>query len=918
MLTINRQKFLMAVASVPHLFAAPSSEIAAAVKKILEEYYFDGIDQILSADLDENGDIVGEFLDQVGARQIKKFRYKISEKEVSYGLSNPDEVDKFAVQAFSIFQFAKNCKKSIPCGNSCISKNKKCRKTPAPAVAAAVTATKAAIAAKSPATAPAAAPSAAKKTAKTAPAAAAPAAAAPTAAPAAPAAPAPKATKKTTKKASQKAAPPAPAPSTPAKPVKISTNQKLLDSTRQSIVAKVGQAQVDAAEKKLKKVLEKSSVYMKVPTSEVMGFIMDGGFKTAHELGGRPGAPPPGTGQGDYLNARARVEQTVLGISKKTAGRDRPKYAILASDDLNSQEHLDAAGAYGGITVQFKKSVKDRTTFTGADSFKSGIASPVNNPNVASVVPSTSRGNINNQSLNLNARQYVGYAAKSGNIKTMAEKLSPGGNAYLEAQVHGQLTLDDVEALHFKPRGAHDRPTKAIVDAAAAKGVKVYVNGKQVDPTTFQEEVPPLNTLLVQKAFLEGNIDTLSEIYQEASKATNDPTAKGKYPGADDIQAYLSEQVGFSEKPQKVKTSEFDALDPKTTHFMFRGVSAGGGKTAQKVQEQFLDDTLFIGRGVFGHGSYFAHASNSRNGALAAGASLKSRVSKAKNIALTYGGNSASVQNTAVIRAALSSDARIETSNRVKELQQQFRSKVLASAEKKAQAALKNGGTVSKVEAQQAAKVSAEIDKSFFPRFRNATNRLMGLYVEEVFEVGGTYSADSKTKKEVFSSSNARVLMRTVTRTKEVTIADAYPEIRSGLARLYPEKWDPVNQEITFSNRGEADKALDEAMKAVARMKETGYPRPPKAGDPNANALLAAATARADANLLLAKWDIRDDVISGRFATALGIDAIAVSQTTGAGREASQYINILNRSKLILDEQIYDKNTLKASKGEFK
>lgn len=914
MLTASRATFATAIAQMPTLFyfATPAPELVAQIKEILEEFYFDGIEQIVSVELTETGDIVGEFTDRIGLRQVKRFQYKISEKEVVYRLVNSDAVERFSIEVYAPKKGGagtgvkkKNCKKSIPCGNSCISAKKTCKKAPPAATQAKIKAAKAAVAAASPAPATAPAPAASPAAPPPAPAAAPP-----------PASPAPAAKKTATKKKAATPAPTPAAPAAPAKPVKVSTNQKLLDSTRNTIAAKVGQPAVDAAEAKLKKVLEKTSVYMKVPSSEVMGLIMDGGFKTAHELGGRPGAPPPGTGKGDYLDARARVENTVLGIPKKTKGSDRPKYAILASDDLNSQEHLDASGAYGGITVQFKKSVKDRTTFTGADSFKSGIASPVNDPSVASIVPSTSRGNIDNASLNLRARMYVNNAAKAGTPKTMAAGLSPGGNAYLEAQVHGQLGLDDVEAIHFKPRGAHDYPTKAIVDAAAAKGVKVYLNGKEIDPKRFQDPVARIETQKIRKAFLDGDVEALSAVYNGALLATKNPATKGKYQGVDTIQAYLSEQVGFSELPQKVKSSDFDALDPKKNHFMFRGVKQGNGLKANDIQQQFLEDPLYIGRGIYGHGSYFAHASNNRNGALQAGSTLKSRVTKAKNIALSYGGNSSNWNKTAVLRAALSSDAKIESEKRVIELQQEFRKKVLKNAEAKATAAIKNGGTVTKAESDRAAKVAKQIDKSILTGYSNLKKKKTGFAVEEEFDITGTYSPDGKTKRPILGGNDTKI--KIVTYDDRSSIREAPQEIRSALARLYPDSYHHATQSISFPTRGEADKALALAQRAVANMNEHGYPSPPKAGDPTSDALLAAATARAEATLILSQWGVSDTAVSGRFATALGIDAIAVSQTTGTPGEASQYLNVLNRSKLIVDEEIYNKAEIKASKGEFK
>jgi hypothetical protein len=124
-------KFGMAIASLPwmSLYAAPAPEVLSLVQDILEEFYTDGIDQIVSAALNDAGDIEGEFIDQVGARQVKRYRYLIQDDNVAFKLLNPNEVEQFS----GLEQFSgkkKTCKKGTPCGLGCISAAKTCKKTP--------------------------------------------------------------------------------------------------------------------------------------------------------------------------------------------------------------------------------------------------------------------------------------------------------------------------------------------------------------------------------------------------------------------------------------------------------------------------------------------------------------------------------------------------------------------------------------------------------------------------------------------------------------------------------------------------------------------------------------------------------------------------------------------------------------------
>jgi hypothetical protein len=116
-----------------------STEVLSLVQDILEEFYTDGIDQIVSAQLNEAGDIEGEFIDQVGARQVKRYKYLIQDDNVAFKLLNPNEVEQFSVFAplFGPGSRAgrkKNCRKGTPCGDTCIGAQKTCKKKPGSAV----------------------------------------------------------------------------------------------------------------------------------------------------------------------------------------------------------------------------------------------------------------------------------------------------------------------------------------------------------------------------------------------------------------------------------------------------------------------------------------------------------------------------------------------------------------------------------------------------------------------------------------------------------------------------------------------------------------------------------------------------------------------------------------------------------------
>lgn len=102
------------------------------IKSVLEEQYTDGITAIREAYL-EGENIGGIFEDRVSAQLTKRYRFEITEEFTSYRMLNPGEAEEFAepveFAAKGKANKAKNCTKGTPCGGSCISAKKTCRKT---------------------------------------------------------------------------------------------------------------------------------------------------------------------------------------------------------------------------------------------------------------------------------------------------------------------------------------------------------------------------------------------------------------------------------------------------------------------------------------------------------------------------------------------------------------------------------------------------------------------------------------------------------------------------------------------------------------------------------------------------------------------------------------------------------------------
>ncbi|MDM9583127.1 hypothetical protein [Nostoc sp. GT001] len=208
--------------------------------------------------------------------------------------------------------------------------------------------------------------------------------------------------------------PPAPATTTPSAPSRnpaIKTNDTELDAKRQDLEKRFGKKAVEDAENNVKRILDSPdvAVHVRVGSSATLELILGDRFKTSAELGVDTHQIPHL--KGGYQDARNRVEAKSLGYDKNTKPEDRPIYGYLGGKDMNGASHADVAQAYGSITVKLRQDVKDRTTFTGADSFKSGIASEVKNPNAAALVSSTRHGYDKDK---LPAGYPSNYADKSG------------------------------------------------------------------------------------------------------------------------------------------------------------------------------------------------------------------------------------------------------------------------------------------------------------------------------------------------------------------------------------------------------------------------------------------------------------------------------------------------------------------------
>lgn len=426
---------------------------------------------------------------------------------------------------------------------------------------------------------------------------------------------------------SKKTTPAAPTPSTlpspaPANSV-VKLNQAELVTKRSELEQKHGKKLVQDAEANVKKILtdDDTSVFVRVGSSDTLSLILNDRFRTSAELN-VTSHKIPDLADKNYQDARNRVEAKSLGYDAKTPPSDRPIYGYLGGKNLDGAAHADVADAYGSISVKLKSEVKDRTSFTGSDSFKSGIASKLDDPSAASLASVTRFGyDLNDKNVpahlrSMSEQAQKGQLQKAANAKSIDDlnQLAPTGKKYIEAQVHGKVTPDDIAEIHFKPRSTNDRPTPEIAKLAKDKGIDLYVNGKKVNPddiinakSSRSQRLTDLDTEL-SSALKSGDFNKVADI---ASQIDADAKKVKLAPAENDRHLkLLYSEAGYDGKPQVVSKAAIDLAAKDGATLMVRGLNDPSGQFAK----DFRQGDYYTGNGIYGNGTYVGHSGSISKG----------------------------------------------------------------------------------------------------------------------------------------------------------------------------------------------------------------------------------------------------------------------------------------------------------------
>ena len=196
----------------------------------------------------------------------------------------------------------------------------------------------------------------------------------------------------------------------------------------------------EIADTATKEIVANSDVYIQIHRATLPEILEDGGFTTIHAQDA-VGA----IGEDFGTSHRRAYESDTFGITEDSLPPNmKPIYgylwdksdkdgAVIPENGLNLGNPRTALMKYGTVAVRLKPEVRDRTTFTFGDSFSLNMAvlpQPLNDPG-------------------WQVHGFLGGIVGTGMIETGARKPTDGmgwdkGWSYIEAQVHGGVTLDDI------------------------------------------------------------------------------------------------------------------------------------------------------------------------------------------------------------------------------------------------------------------------------------------------------------------------------------------------------------------------------------------------------------------------------------------------------------------------------------------
>lgn len=266
----------------------------------------------------------------------------------------------------------------------------------------------------------------------------------------------------------------------------------------------------DEMRNRVRKAFANKKIAVRVTPKNLENILDDGRFKSQFESKSSKGNYDP--------TFRAGMEASWFGIPDDPSYKpqERPIYGYVALDGIRpagfgsgsiGDPATDALSQYGQIQVVLKYDVRNRTTAMFGDSLNNltqGVPSPVNDPDWKSFTPIA-----------------TGHGARGlARMDRSGLDADFRHNAYAEAQIHGGVSLDDVEEIVFP-----SNPPTALRQKLDEKGVKWRVlNFKTAANSTPEERETALRIAREDRDILQKEIADVEKKLPNA-----DPYSKKQY-----------------------------------------------------------------------------------------------------------------------------------------------------------------------------------------------------------------------------------------------------------------------------------------------------------------------------------------------------------------------------------------------------
>jgi hypothetical protein len=269
---------------------------------------------------------------------------------------------------------------------------------------------------------------------------------------------------------------------------------------------------VKAADRQLASAMKDAEVRSRVTWDVLLRILSQKKMKNQFETETSRGMYAPGV--------RASVENHLFGIDDPSATHadEHPIYGYVVSPRDDRVVDQSWVGMYGDVVLRFKPSVRKRTTFTIGDSLGEELApSEVEKPGIESTFANVDvlRANVLSDFL------------VSGDVGT------PGAT-YIEAQIHGGITPDDIAEVSFPRRDARPVEIAALEQAGIPwknTGVDPLLGVKGEEPWSDSKYVGPGDTVPARRMDYWATFDYRNRRYVAGTPGPDGLLSYYKAPG---------------------------------------------------------------------------------------------------------------------------------------------------------------------------------------------------------------------------------------------------------------------------------------------------------------------------------------------------------------------------------------------------